>query len=92
MITFLAGALTASYLVAALFFLKFWRKTRDRLFSHFALAFVFFALNQIGTAVLEVNTERGSLIYLLRIAGYILILVAIIEKNRSQPKKPPGPG
>ena len=88
MITFLAGALTASYLVAALFFFKFWRKTRDRLFSHFAVAFFFFALNQIGTTVMEVSTERGSLIYLLRIAGYILILVAIIEKNRSQPKKP----
>jgi membrane protein CcdC involved in cytochrome C biogenesis len=92
MITFLAGALTASYLVAALFFFKFWRKTHDRLFSHFALAFVFFALNQIATTIMEVNTERGSFIYLLRIAGYVLILIAIIEKNRGQRKKPPESG
>jgi hypothetical protein len=91
MITFFAGALTASYLVAALFFFKFWRRTHDRLFSHFALAFFFFALNQIGTSLLEVNTEEGSVIYLLRIAGYILILVAIIDKNRGHAKKA-GPG
>ena len=89
MITFFAGALTAAYLVAALFFFKFWRKTRDRLFSHFALAFVFFSINQIATTIVEVNTERGSYVYLLRIAGYILILVAIIQKNRGQRKKPP---
>jgi len=89
MITFFAGALTASFLVAALFFLKFWRKTRDRLFAHFALAFVFFAINQIATTVVEVNTERSSYIYLLRIAGYVLILIAIVEKNRNQKRKPP---
>jgi len=92
MITFFAGALTASFLVAALFFLKFWRKTHDRLFAHFALAFVLFAINQVATTIVEVNTERGSYIYLLRIAGYVLILIAIIEKNRGLRKKPPEPG
>jgi hypothetical protein len=89
MITFFAGALTAAYLVAALFFFKFWRKTRDRLFTHFALAFVLFAINQVATTISEVNTERGSYIYLLRIAGYVLILIAIAEKNRGPRNKPP---
>lgn len=81
---FLAGALTTTYLVAAVFFLRFWRKTHDRLFSHFALAFVFFALNQLATTFLDVSTERGSFAYVLRIAGYIWILVAIAEKNRKR--------
>lgn len=86
---FLAGALTAAFLTASVFFLKFWRKTHDRLFSHFALAFLFFALNQVATTFLDVNTERGSFAYLLRIIGYVLILVAIVDKNRpwKNPKK-----
>jgi hypothetical protein len=81
---FLAGALTSAFLIAAVFFLKFWRQTRDRLFSHFALAFFFFALNQMATTLFEVNTERGSFAYLLRIVGYALILIAIADKNRPQ--------
>ncbi|HEY5792616.1 MAG TPA: DUF5985 family protein [Chthoniobacterales bacterium] len=86
MIVFLSGALTATYLIAAVFFLKFWRKTRDRLFSLFALAFTFFALNQVAAVFLDLSTERGSFAYLLRITGFVLILFAIIEKNRT-PKK-----
>ncbi|MDX2082163.1 MAG: DUF5985 family protein [Terrimicrobiaceae bacterium] len=85
----LAGALTATFLVAAVFFFKFWKRTKDRLFSHFAVAFLFFALNQILTTLLDVNMERRGLAYLLRIIGYVLILVAIIDKNRPQTRKPP---
>lgn len=88
---FLAGSLTTAFLVAAVFFLKFWRQTRDRLFAHFSLAFLFFALNQVATTVLEVNAERGSFVYLLRIVGYVLILFAIADKNRRQSgRNPPG--
>jgi NhaP-type Na+/H+ and K+/H+ antiporter len=35
---FLLGVIVASSLAAAAFFLKFWRKTRDRLFLGFAAA------------------------------------------------------
>ena len=46
MIEFFSGAVTLGFLVAAGFFVRFWRKTADRLFLAFAFAFVLFALNQ----------------------------------------------
>ncbi|HEU5178980.1 MAG TPA: DUF5985 family protein [Burkholderiales bacterium] len=81
MIEFLAGAVTLGYLVAAGFFWRFWRKTADRLFLAFAAAFVLFALNQGLAAGLTVVLEPSSLVYGLRVLGFILILAAIIDKN-----------
>ena len=42
MIEYLAGAVTLGFAVAALFFLRFWRRTGDRLFMAFAAAFALF--------------------------------------------------
>ncbi len=46
MIELLAGAVTVGYLVAAGFFLRYWRKTAERLFFLFAVSFVLLALNR----------------------------------------------
>jgi len=85
MIEFLSGAVTLGFLVAAGFFFSFWRKTADRLFLAFAVAFLLFALNQALGSVLTVVLEPSSLIYGLRVLGFVLILAAIVDKNtRSQ--------
>lgn len=81
MIDYLSGAVTLGFLVSAGFFFRFWRKTADRLFLAFAAAFVLFALNQLLGAALVVRTEPSSLIYVLRVLGFILILAAIVDKN-----------
>ena len=81
MIEFLAGAVTLGYLVAGVFFLRFWRKTRDRLFLAFAAAFVLLALNQGIATFLEAGDERTVYAYALRVLGFLLILWAILEKN-----------
>ena len=81
MIDFLAGAVTLGYAVAAVFFLRFWRKTADRLFMSFALAFVLLATNQVLAAILEAGDERTPFVYSLRVLGFLLILWAIVEKN-----------
>ena len=81
MIEFLSGAVTLGFLVAAGFFFSFWRKTHDRLFLAFAIAFVLFALNQALAAALVVVIEPSSLIYVLRVLGFIIILGAIVDKN-----------
>jgi hypothetical protein len=89
MIEFLAGAVTLGYLVAAGFFVSFWRKTRDRLFLAFGIAFALFALNQLLASAFVVVFEPTSLIYLLRILGFVIILAAILDKNllaRSPPR------
>ena len=81
MIEFFSGAITLGFLVAAGFFLRFWRQTADRLFIAFALAFVLFALNQALASWLTVVVEPASLIYVLRVLGFIIILGAIVDKN-----------
>jgi peptidoglycan/LPS O-acetylase OafA/YrhL len=81
MIEFLSGALTLAYLIAALFFLRFWRRTADRLFLAFTVAFVLFALNQGLAHTLAIYHEPTSFIYALRVLGFVLILIAIVDKN-----------
>ena len=81
MIGFLAGAVTVGYIVGAAFFLRFWRKTKDRLFLAFASAFVLFAINQATVDMLGVLFEPQSFAYVLRILGFVLILAAILDKN-----------
>lgn len=81
MIEFLSGLVTSGYLVAAAFFARFWIKTRDRLFLAFAGAFVLFALNQALVGLFRVTTEPESLVYVLRILGFVVILAAILDKN-----------
>jgi hypothetical protein len=81
MIGFLAGTVTFAYFVAAAFFARFWRKTGDRLFVYFSLAFVLFGVNQGLAYFLEVVNEPNSFVYALRVLGFMLILWAILEKN-----------
>ena len=81
MIDFLAGALTLAYVVALFYFVRFWRRTSDRLFLAFAAAFGLLALNQIAVFALGVGDERHNYAYVLRVLGFILILAAIVDKN-----------
>jgi len=81
MIDFLSGAVTLSYLLVVAYFLKFWRRTADRLFLFFAIAFALFALNQTVLFVLEVTDERGNYFFILRVLGFVLILLAVLDKN-----------
>ena len=81
MVEFLSGAVTLAHLLGALFFLRFWRKTADRLFLAFGVAFVLFALNQAFAYVLAIYHEPTSFIYALRVLGFVLIVVAIVDKN-----------
>ena len=81
MIDFLSGAVTFSYIVAAMYFVHFWNRTEDRLFLAFAIAFAMFALNQLAVFGLGVQDERYNYAYILRVLGFGLILLAIVDKN-----------
>jgi hypothetical protein len=87
-VDFLAGAITLGFFVAAGFFLRFWRRTHDRLFLAFGAAFVLLAMNQGFAAFLGAGDERTPYTYLLRVLGFVLILYAIIDKNVSSSRGP----
>lgn len=80
-LAFTAGILVAGYLVAALFFLRFWKRTGDGLFACFAFAFVLLAVNQALPTFLGVINEDYAGIYLFRLAAFLVIIFAIWRKN-----------
>lgn len=81
--SFIAGATTLGYFIAAAYFLKFQRRTRDRLFLLFATAFAMMGAQRIAMLFWSEPDERGQvLLYGLRLLAFVLILVAIIDKNR----------
>jgi len=79
----ISGALVAGYLSAALIFLRFRRDTRDRLFGFFAGAFALLALQRLALAWAMVTQRDTTLFYVLRLAAFALMLVAILDKNRA---------
>ncbi len=86
MIEFMSGAITLGFVIAAVFFLRFWRRTADRLFLAFAVAFFLLALNQALAQWLGAADERVGYTYLLRVIGFVIILAAIVDKNLSRAK------
>jgi hypothetical protein len=83
LINYLGGAVTLGYLVAGVFFLRFWRRTGERLFFAFAIAFVLLACNQMLATFIGAGEENVAYAYVLRVLGFILILAAIVDKNVS---------
>lgn len=82
---FVSGALTTGYLVAALFFLRFHQRTRDRLFGLFALSFGLLAVQRFAlTAAIVSGADRAIWPYVLRLAAFAIILFAIWDKNRAR--------
>ena len=79
---FLAGATTFGFVLAGLFFLRFWRRTHDGLFLAFAVAFVLLGLGQAIQTLANVPEEERHYLFLLRLAAFGLILFAIVRKNK----------
>lgn len=84
--TFLWGVIAMGDVVAAFFFVKFWRRTRDRLFAYFAAAFATLAVQRLALMGVKMpdarDAESVAWVYLLRLAAFALILLAIVGKNR----------
>jgi hypothetical protein len=81
MTTFLYGANTLGYFLGAIFFLQGFRRTRDALFLVFSAAFALFSVNEAATALQLLPAPDESLAFLLRLAGFVILIVAIIWKN-----------
>jgi hypothetical protein len=79
---FIGGAIAMACFTAGLFFMRFWMDTHDRLFGIFGVAFFVLGLNRVALTFLQ-NVNEGQMIYYsIRLVAYVLILIAIIDKNR----------
>ena len=79
---FLVGVITTASIASGVFFLRFWRETRDSLFLAFGLAFVLEGINRATVIWTDHPNEGSPRIYIVRCVAFLIILAGIIHKNR----------
>jgi hypothetical protein len=79
---FLLGAAAMACIVIGLFFVRYWRNTGDRFFVFFIAAFWTFAAHWLGLAIVQPHVEGRHWLYVLRLISFVLIIAAIVDKNR----------
>ena len=80
--SFLQGAIVMGCAIIGVFFLRFWKKSRDRLFLFFSAAFWLLGINWLALAFSN-KDEPNTILYVVRLLAFVLILIGIWDKNRS---------
>ena len=80
----LLGAIGMASLIAGSLFARFWRRTHDRFFLFFAASFWLEGINRFLIGIFRSTSEDAPIFYLIRLATYGLILIAIADKNRTR--------
>jgi hypothetical protein len=83
LVPFLQAIAAAGAWTAGLFFLRFWRASRDRLFVLFAMAFWLLALSWALLGLISPTDEARPYIYAIRLVAFLLLIAAILDKNRA---------
>jgi hypothetical protein len=90
---FVRGVIVLGCLVIGLFFLRFFRRSGDRLFLYFAVSFVLLAAERFLLALLHEfgppSRAQLDVSYWVRAFAYLVIVVGIVDKNltrRTEPK------
>lgn len=78
---FLLGVIAAFSVIAGVFFVRFWRETRDSFFLAFAVFFFVEAGNRVALLFLSRPNEGSPWIYVIRLIALLIILAAILHKN-----------
>lgn len=79
---FLLGVIATASVAAAVFFLRFWKDSRDSLFLAFGLAFLIEGLNRATMLFLDHPGEGAPRVYIVRFVAFLIILAGIVNKNR----------
>ncbi len=87
MMLLILGATAAANTVLAAFFFHFWKKTHDRFFGLFAVAFTLLMINRVLLGLLPGDSEHVDAVYGIRLFAFLMILFAIVDKNRNGGKK-----
>jgi hypothetical protein len=83
-IVFLQAVSATCAFVAGLLFYRFWQESHDRLFGFFSGAFHLLALSWALLGLFSPTEETRPYIYAIRLVAFTLIIVAVIDKNRSR--------
>ncbi len=83
----LLGAIAMASLIIGLLFVRFWKTTRDRFFLFFAAAFFIAGVGRVTMGLIPHVTDHSPLIYVTQLLAFLIIIYAIVDKNRSQKKK-----
>ena len=84
LIEFIHGATFIALAGSALFFFRYWQHSSDSLFANFCAAFAMFALSTIMVFFLGESADFIPFAYGLRLGGFVLIILAIVQKNLKQ--------
>jgi hypothetical protein len=79
---YLWGMLTMATSMAALFFLRYWRIGRERLFLFLSFAFITLGASWAALAMVRPSYEHRNVVYLLRLLAFAVIMIGIADKNR----------
>lgn len=85
--SFFQGCIATAFVIAGVFFLRYWKDTCDRLFCLFALAFIILGLNRGMLVALAQSNEDISHLYLVRLAAFLILIAAIVDKNLRRPHR-----
>lgn len=81
--SFICGAMMMTCLAIGMFFFRFWKQTGDRLFMIFGVAFLFLGVERLILALQDTKDETSPSVFLIRLVAFIVIIGAIVDKNRS---------
>lgn len=81
------GAIAMASLIICLLFVRFWTTTRDRFFLFFAAAFFIAGVGRVTMGLIPRVNDHSPLIYVTQLLAFLVIIYAIIDKNRSLKKK-----
>ena len=82
LVAFLQAVSATAAWVSATIFLRYWRQSRDMLFALFALAFMLLGVSWALLSIVNPVGEASPYIYGLRLVAFLLLIAAIIQKNR----------
>ena len=80
----LSGGIATLSIIAGVFFLRFWRSSRDRFFLYFAASFLIEGVNRFVLYLTVGLQEDAPAYYTVRLIAYGLIVFAIVVKNRER--------
>jgi uncharacterized membrane protein len=79
------GAILLGCWAIGVFFFRYWRQSRKRLFRYFGAAFWLLAAERALLLTVSQTNEFHPYIFSVRLVAFLLIIFAIVDENRTPP-------